>query len=63
MHARTKKHKRTTHPLSIGYNEMGADDWRTVIYRNFHEISKKVYLVEISRSKTRVFCLIFEDYQ
>lgn len=62
LHAKTKKHKRQIRAIEIGYNDFGADDWRTVMYRNFHEVSEKMYLVEISKSKTKVFCIIFEDY-
>jgi len=32
------------------------------LYRNFHEISENVYLVEISRSNTKVFICLFIDY-
>lgn len=38
--------------LNIGYNDYGIETGRVVLYRNFHEISQKIYLVEISRSKT-----------
>ena len=34
-----------------------------MIYRNFHEISGKVYLVEISRNKTKIFILLFENFE
>lgn len=38
------------------------DETRKVLYRNFHEISGKVFLVEISRNKTKVFICLFENY-
>lgn len=49
--------------LNIGYNELGIEPKRTVLYRNFHEISGKIYLVEISRSKTKIFFLLFENFE
>ena len=50
-------------PLDVGYNEYQMDSTRKVLYRNFHEINSKVYLVEISRNKTKVFICLFEDYE
>lgn len=47
----------------MGYNEYCLDNNRKVLYRNFHEIDSKVYLVEISRNKTKVFICLFEDYE
>jgi hypothetical protein len=55
-------HKRPP-ALNIGYNELGIEPRRTVLYRNFHEISDKIYLVEISRSKTKIFILLFENFE
>ena len=49
--------------MNIGYNEHGVEPKRSVLYRNFHEISGRIYLVEISRSKTRVFILLFENFE
>jgi hypothetical protein len=49
-------------PLPISYNELGIDEKRKVLYRNFHEVSDVVYLIEISRSKTKVFIVLFENY-
>jgi hypothetical protein len=49
--------------LRIGYNELGIKDKRAVLYRNFHEISARVYLIEISRSKTKIFILLFENFE
>jgi hypothetical protein len=34
-----------------------------VLYRNFHEISGRIYLVEISRNKTNIFILLFENFE
>lgn len=50
-------------PLDVGYNEHGMDTERKVLYRNFHEIDGQVYLVEISRNKTKVFVSLFVDYE
>jgi hypothetical protein len=36
---------------------------RNVLYRNFHEISGRIYLIEISRSKKKVFILLFENFE
>jgi hypothetical protein len=47
----------------VGYNEYGMDSERKVLYRNFHEIDAQVYLVEISRNKTKVFVSLFIDYE
>jgi hypothetical protein len=55
--------KRRPPPLNIGYNELGVEQKRAVLYRNFHEISKKIYLIEISRTKKRVFVLLFENFE
>ena len=33
-----------------------------VLYRNFHEISGRVYLVEIARNKAKIFIVLFDDY-
>lgn len=55
--------KKRPPPLSIGYNELGIEDKRSVLYRNFHEISSKVYLIEISRSKKKIFILLFENFE
>jgi hypothetical protein len=49
-------------PLPIGFNTVGMDETRKVLYRNFHEISDNCYLVEISRNKTKVFLCLFENY-
>ena len=32
--------KRRPPPLSIGYNELGIENKRAVLYRNFHEVSR-----------------------
>jgi len=39
-HCKTKKHTKSIKPLAIGYNVIGADDVRTVLYRNFQEVTK-----------------------
>jgi hypothetical protein len=61
---RTKSKKlRRPPPLPIGFNALGIDQCRSVLYRNFHDVSGKVYLCEISRNKTKVFIVLFTDYQ
>ena len=57
-----KKKMRRPPPLPIGFNNVGMDESRKVLYRNFHEISDNCYLVEISRNKTKVFLCLFENY-
>lgn len=49
--------------MDIGYNEYGVLPKRSVLYRNFHEISGRIYLVEISRNKSRVFILLWENFE
>jgi hypothetical protein len=34
-----------------------------VLYRNFHEISQAIFLVEISRDSRNVFVLLFENFE
>jgi hypothetical protein len=55
--------KKRPPPLKIGFNEHGVKDKRKVLYRNFHEIGGKIYLVEVSRSKLKVFVLLFENFE
>ena len=55
--------KKRPPPLNIGYNELGIEMKRTVLYRNFHEVSGKIYLVEISRNKTKIFICLFENFE
>ncbi|CDW80981.1 UNKNOWN [Stylonychia lemnae] len=50
-------------PLNIGYNEMGIDQFRQVLYRNFHQVDQQIYLVEISRNARKVFILIFPNFE
>ena len=33
-----------------------------VLYRNFHEINGRVYLVEIARNKAKILIVLFDDY-
>lgn len=61
-YGRKRRRNRRPPPLPIGYNELGMDETRKVLYRNFHEISGVLYLVEISRGKTKVFICLFPDY-
>jgi len=34
-----------------------------VLYRNFHEICGKIYLVEISRNRKKAFIILFENFE
>ena len=54
--------KRRPPPLNIGYNEVGALPSRRVLYRNFHDFDGKIYLVEISQNKQKVFIFIFDNF-
>jgi hypothetical protein len=49
--------------MAVGYNEKGIEPKRKVLYRNFHQISGIIYLVEISRTKMKVFYLIFPNFE
>ena len=49
--------------MNIGYNEQGIDGKRNVLYRNFHEIGRDVYLVEISRTPKKIVILLFPNYE
>jgi hypothetical protein len=55
--------KRRPPPLNIGYNDLGIKPKRAVLFRNFAEISGKVYLIEISRDKKHIFILLFENFE
>ena len=55
--------KRRPPPLNIGYNEKGIVPERDVLYRNFHEISGRIYLVEISRNKMHMFVALLENFE
>jgi hypothetical protein len=55
--------KKRPPPMKIGFNDHGVKDKRKVLYRNFHAISGKIYLVEISRSKLKIFVLLFENFE
>jgi hypothetical protein len=56
--------KRRPPALDIGYNELEIPaKQRTVLYRNFHQVSGHIYLVEISRIKTKIFILLFENFE
>ena len=49
-------------PLKNHEND-GIDPKRKVLYRNFHEISGTIYLVEISRNALKVFILLFPNFE
>ena len=50
-------------PLKLGFNELGANEDRTVMYRDLHRIEGQEYQVEISKTKTKVFILLFSDFK
>lgn len=45
------------------HEECGVDPKRKVLYRNFHDIDGKIYLVEISRNALKVFILLFPNFE
>jgi hypothetical protein len=49
--------------MQVGYNEYGIENKRKVLYRNFHNVSGKVYLVEISRNTRKIFILLFPNFE
>jgi hypothetical protein len=49
--------------MQVGWNDMGIEKDRQVLYRNFHDISGKIYLVEISRTSKKVFFLLFPNFE
>ena len=49
--------------MNIGYNTVGNEPNRQVLYRNFHQIDNVVYLVEISRNPKKVFVLLFPNFE
>ena len=56
--------KKRPKPMQIPNSSFhGIDSDRKVLYRNFHEISGVVYLVEISRNKTKTIILLFPNYE
>lgn len=42
---------------------LGIDPKRKVLYRNFHSIESKIYLVEISRNQLKVFIILFPNFE
>jgi hypothetical protein len=55
--------KKRPPPMNIGYSADGIEPIRKVLYRNFHMIDEQVYLIEISRNKTKVFILLFPNFE
>lgn len=55
--------KKRPPPMAIGFNEIGIEMSRQVLYRNFHQINDTVYLVEISRNPRKVFVLLFPNFE
>lgn len=42
---------------------VGSDQKRKVLYRNFHNISGIIYLVEISRTAKKVYIILFPNFE
>jgi len=55
--------KKRPPPMAIGFNDVGIEMSRQVLYRNFHMINEVVYLVEISRNPKKVFILLFPNFE
>lgn len=49
--------------MEIGYSEIGAVPNRQVLYRDFHETSGLMYLIEISKHKQKVFVHLFKNFE
>jgi hypothetical protein len=45
------------------FDIQGIDPKRKVLYRNFHNISGVIYLVEISRNPIKVFVILFPNFE
>lgn len=45
------------------HDEHNIDPKRKVLYRNFHDVSGTIYLVEISRNALKVFILLFPNFE
>ena len=43
--------------------ETGINPKRRVIYRQFHDINKTIFLVEICRSSKKILILLFPNYE
>ena len=54
--------KKRPPPMNIK-SQTSIDPNRKVLYRNFHPISGKVYLVEISRNPLKIYILLFPNYE
>jgi len=55
--------KKRPPPMNIGFNELGIDSKRQVLYRNFHQVDNHIYLIEISRNSKKVFTLMFPNFE
>ena len=55
--------KKRPPPMNIGWNELGIEPKRKVLYRNFHQVDSKIYLIEISRNTKKVFILLFPNFE
>lgn len=42
---------------------LGIDPKRKVLYRNFHSVDGKIYLVEISRNQHKVFVMLYPNFE
>ena len=45
------------------HERYGIDKKRKVLYRNFHDIDGKIFLIEISRNALKVFILLFPNFE
>ena len=45
------------------FESAGIDPKRKVLYRNFHEVSQTIYLIEISRNALKVFFILFPNFE
>ena len=49
--------------MPLKNHENNIDPKRKVLYRNFHDISGTIFLVEISRNALKVFILLFPNFE
>jgi hypothetical protein len=50
-------------PMAIINDSTGVDRARRVLYRNFHDIARVVYLVEISKNEQKMFICLFPNFE
>ena len=49
--------------MAIRNESTGVDRARRVLYRNFHDIARVVYLVEISKNDSKMFICLFPNFE